>query len=97
MRVALLSNVTVDLLADQLRQYADVYLAAGFDTWQQEILSANSGLYDYLPEAVVILLYADAYENIWDNKISGEQLISEWTNVFEILAERLPNIPVFVF
>ena len=96
MRVALLSNVTVDLLADQLRQYADVYLPAGFDTWQQEILSANSGLYEYLPEAAVILLHADAYENIWDNTASGEQLISEWISVFEILTERLPNIPVFV-
>lgn len=96
MRVALLSNVTVDLLADQLRQYADVYLPAGFDTWQQEILSANSGLYEYSTEAAVILLHADAYGNIWDNTASGEQLISEWSSVFEILTDRLPNIPVFV-
>lgn len=96
MRVALLSNVTVDLLADQLRQYVDVYLPAGFDTWQQEILSENSGLYEYLPEAVVILLHADAYDNIWDNRKNGEQLILEWISAFEILGDRLLNIPVFV-
>ena len=96
MRVALLSNVTVDLLADRLRNFADVYIPFGFDTWQQDILSANSGLYDYRPEAVAVLLYADAYDALWNNKMRGEQLISEWVNAFRILTERLPNIPVFV-
>ncbi len=96
MRVALLSNVTVDLLADQLRHDVDIYVPAGFDTWQQEILSADSGLYEYGPESIVVLLYADGHENIWDCKENGEQLIMEWVNTFETLANRLPNIPVFV-
>ena len=35
MRVALLSNVTVDLLADMVKKTNSVYISAGFDTWQQ--------------------------------------------------------------
>ncbi len=96
MRVALLSNVTVDLLADQLRHDVDIYIPAGFDTWQQEILSEDSGLYEYGPESIVALLYADGHENIWDCKENGERQIMEWVNALKTLTNRLPNIPVFV-
>ena len=34
MRLALLSNVTVDLLAGMVKKTHEVYLSAGFDTWQ---------------------------------------------------------------
>ena len=46
MRLALLSNVTVELLAGMLKKEADVYLSAGFDTWQQEMILSSSGLSD---------------------------------------------------
>ena len=52
MRFALLSNVTVDILAGMLKSTGEVYLASGFDTWQQEILLPESGLYRSAPEAV---------------------------------------------
>ena len=62
MRLALLSNVTVDLLAGLVKKTNDVYLSAGFDTWQQEMIMPTSGLYEYKPEAVIVLLHAGAYE-----------------------------------
>lgn len=94
MRLALLSNVTVDLLAGMIGKTNDVYLSAGFDTWQQEMLMPASGLYAFKPEAVVVLLHAGAYE--WGARATGCQLIDEWCVAFKALVERLGSIPVFI-
>ena len=94
MRLALLSNVTVDLLAGMVKKTNEVYLSAGFDTWQQEMIMPSSGLYAYKPEAVVIVIHAGAIE--WKNRESGCQLIDEWCNAFTILTENMRGVPVFV-
>lgn len=96
MRIALLSNVTVDLLAGMLKKTADVYLSAGFDTWQQEMILSSSGLYEYKPEAVVVLLHANAYTDTWNSPSKGEEVIGEWIAALKMLAENLPNTPLFI-
>ena len=96
MRIALLSNITVDLLADMLKKTFEVYLPSGFDGWQQEILLPTSGLYEFQPEAVVILLHADACKEIWNSKKEGEKIIDEWCEVITHFVEKTPGIPVFV-
>ncbi len=94
MRVALLSNVTVDLLAGMLKKSADIYLSAGFDTWQQEIIMPTSGMYEFKPEAVVILLHSGSYD--WTDIESGIQMIDDWCGAFSALTSNLPGVPVFV-
>lgn len=94
MRIALLSNVTVDLLADMMKKTNEVYLSAGFDTWQQEMIMPASGLYQYKPEAVVVLLHAGAYE--WSAEEAGRRLIDEWCTAWKAMTSRFPGIPVFV-
>lgn len=94
MRLALLSNVTVDLLAGMVKKTNDVYLSAGFDTWQQEIIMPAPGLYEYKPEAVVVLLHASAYE--WKEKKTGFRLIDGWCEAFKALTDNLPGVPVFI-
>lgn len=96
MRIALLSNVTADLLSDMLKSTVDVYLSPGFNTWQQEILSSASGLYTFKPEAVVLLLYADAYSDTWGDREKGYSVIEEWIGMIRTLADNLPGVPVFV-
>lgn len=96
MRIALLSNVTTDLLSDMLKSIVDVYLSPGFNTWQQEILSSASGLYTFKPEAVVLLLYADAYSDTWSDREKGCSVIEEWIGMMRTLADNLPGVPVFV-
>lgn len=95
MKIALLSNITADLLAGMIGEPYDIYLASGYDTWQQEMLMAGSGLYGYQPEAVVALLYAGAY-NVWNEKEEGERLIDGWCAAFEAMCTRLPGVPVYV-
>lgn len=90
MRIALLSNVTIDFLVSKLKKKYEVYLPAGFDTWQQEIMLTSSGLYEFKPEAVVILLHADVYE--WET----HEIIDGWNDALMTLSGNLPGVPVFV-
>ena len=94
MRLALLSNVTVDLLAGMVKKTHEVYLSAGFDTWQQEMIMPTSGLYEFKPEAIIVLLHAGAYE--WENRDAGCQMLDEWCAAFKSLTNNLPGVPVFI-
>jgi len=55
-KTALLSNVTVDLIAGRLRRKYDFYIPEGFDTWIQDIVDPSSGLYREDPDAAAVLL-----------------------------------------
>ncbi len=96
MRVALLSNVTVDLLAGMLRKSYDVYLSPGYDTWQQELLDSNSGLYDFSPESVVVILHIDSYAEEWAAFERGRELIDTWLVALNAFAKAHPCVPLFV-
>ena len=96
MRIALLSNVTIDLLSGTLRKTAEVYTPAGYDTWQQELMLDSSGLYAFQPEAVVLLLYADAYTTPWQSREQGSVLLKEWGSALQAAARKLPGVPIFV-
>lgn len=96
MRLALLSNVTVDLLAGMLKKNADVYISAGFDTWQQEAINPASALYKYKPEAVVILIHANAYTDTWDGVDGGCRTIDDWCGAFRALSANLAGVPIYV-
>ena len=42
-KIALLSNVTAELIAGKLRRKYDFYLPEGFDTWVQEVINPETG------------------------------------------------------
>lgn len=96
MKLALLSNVTIDLLAGMLQQNAELYLSPGFDTWQQEAFNTGSGLYANKPDAVVVLLHANAYVDEWRDKAKGTEAIADWCSAVSTIAKNLPGVPVFV-
>ena len=96
MRIALLSNVTADLLAGMLKKSVDVYVTAGYDTWQQEIIIPTSGLYESKPEAVIVLIHANAYSDTWNDVAKGRQLIDDWISALKTMIANLPSIPIFV-
>lgn len=61
MKIALLGNVTLDLLAQDFRRAGDaVYLAPGFDAWRQDVLDSASGLHAFAPEAVLLVVEGGA-------------------------------------
>jgi len=96
MRLALLSNVTVDLLAGTLKKSVDVFVPAGFDTWQQELMMDSSALYAYQPEAMVLLFHANAFSEIWQSREQGKSLIDGWLSAVQFAAQRMPGVPLFI-
>ena len=57
MKIALIGNVTLDFFAQDFRREGhEVYVPPGFDTWRQEALDAASGLHDFKPDAVLLVM-----------------------------------------
>lgn len=94
-KVALLSNVTVDLIAVKLSKKYDVYTPDGFDMWVQETIDPASKLYAEKLDAVVVLL--DGTEaRAWRNAEEAAERIDLWEQAVNAMAGRLTSVPVFV-
>lgn len=94
-KVALLSNVTVDLLVNKLHRKYDFYLPEGFDTWVQEVINPTSGLYNSFIDSVIVLLDGTEARS-WKNAEEGTARITSWKQAINILAANITTIPIFV-
>ena len=94
-KVALLSNVTVDLVAGKLRKKYDFYLPEGFDTWVQETINPASGLYQQKLDALVVLLDGTEARS-WKTAEEGDERIALWKQALSALVSGFSTIPVFV-
>lgn len=56
MKIAILSNVTVEVLAGMLKKEHQVWLAPGFGAWMETSLNVPTDLKEFGPEAIYILL-----------------------------------------
>ena len=88
MRLAILSNVTVSVLAGMLAKEHAVWTPSGFDTWLQTALEPPRELVDFAPEAVYVLLDT----RFAPLSASAEQVDSAVAS----LRARLPGVPVVV-
>jgi len=82
MKIALLSNVNVDLIIKKLNNSYNVYNSHGFGTWLQELLDKNSGLYINNPELIFLLI--DAKE-LFRGKETFEECLNEVKQIEDIL------------
>lgn len=94
-RVALLSNITVDLIISKLRRKYDFYQPEGFDTWVQEVINPASGLYSQGFDAVVVLLDGTEARG-WKTINEGTDRIGLWKQALNALVSKVTTIPVFV-
>ena len=93
--VALLSNVTVDLVAGRLRKKYDFYIPEGFDTWVQEVMNPESGLYNASADAIVVLIDGTEARS-WKSIDIGTDRISLWKQAVSLLCDKIDNVPIFV-
>ena len=94
-KVALLSNVTVDLIISKLRRKYDFYQPEGFDTWVQEVINPAAPLYSYEADAVVVLL--DGTEaRAWKSVDEGAERTDLWKQALNALTTNFTTIPVFI-
>lgn len=56
MRIALLSNVTVEVLAGMLKKGHDIWTPPGFGGWMETALSPSNDFKAFAPEAIFLLL-----------------------------------------
>ena len=94
-RVALLSNVTVDLIAGKLRRKYDFYIPEGFDTWVQETINPAAGLYSEKFDAVIVLLDGTEARS-WKTVDEGAERVGLWKQALTALVSSISTIPVFV-
>ena len=95
-RIAILSNVTMELVAEKLKRNFEVYIPEGFNTWQQEIFYKESGLYNFLPDIVFVILYANPYEKVWMELEEGREHMKSWLDALKSLCSQIAETPVFV-
>ena len=94
-KIALLSNITVDLIANKLSAEYDVYFPEGYDAWIQEVLNTSSGLYIHNLDAIIILL--DGTESIsWKELEEAKERLDMWKHAVLALAEKVSDIPIFI-
>ena len=94
-RAALLSNVTVDLIAGKLRRKYDFYIPEGFDTWVQETINPAAGLYSEKFDAVIVLLDGTEARG-WKTVEEGAERVGLWKQALAALVSKISTIPVFV-
>lgn len=94
-KVALLSNVTMDLIVSKLHRKYEFYLPKGFDTWVQEVINKESVFYSEKIDAVVILL--DGTEaRAWRNTEEGIDRLELWKQAINTLVSSMTNVPIFI-
>ncbi len=93
--IALLSNITVDLIVGKLHRIYDFYLPDGFDTWVQEVINPESGIYSERLDAAVILLDGTEARS-WKDDNEGTERLALWKQSLTVLTNRMVNIPVFI-
>ena len=85
-KIALLSNITVGLIACKLHKKFQVYLPAGYDVWVSEVLNPVSEFYSIQKDAIFILL--DGMEfGYWKDEICSLEKIQIWKEA--ITSKRL--------
>ena len=94
-KVALLSNVTVDLITVKLKSKYEFYLPEGYDTWVQEVINPSSGLYNENLDAVVVLIDGTEARS-WKSVDEAMERITLWKQAVTSLAEQIMTVPIFV-
>lgn len=94
-KIALLSNITTDLLIGKLCRKYDFYQPEGYDTWVQEVIDPSAGLYSYGADAVVVLLDGTEARS-WKNVEEGTGKLDLWKQAISTLVSNTTTIPIFV-
>ena len=94
-KIALLSNITVNLIANKLTAEYDVYFPEGYDTWIQEVLNNSSALYKYIPDAAIVLLDGTDH-TLWENFDEAIDRLNLWKQAISALSDKITDIPIFI-
>lgn len=92
-KIALLSNVTVDMLARKLKKTYEVYIPAGFDSWGQEIFNDYSPVFE--SDAILVLLDGTEARQ-WKDREEAFARFELWSALVDALCKKEQTIPIFI-
>ena len=89
--IALLSNITTDMIKMKLEKSFEVYTPSGFNGWISDVYNSTSFIYDKACDAVVILLDGSSFSEY--QQITEE--LKTWQEAINSLVLKVSK-PVFV-
>ncbi len=96
MKIALVSNVTIDLLQRMLKKEDQFWIADGFGNWIQPCIDTASSLYNFSPDIVFVIL--DGGE-LFPGNISDAQcqnVLEDVKTALKMLVKNLGNAMVCI-
>lgn len=93
-RIALLSNVNLDMLGMKLRKKYEVVLPAGYGTYMQELLSEKSEIYKEETRAIFLILHG---ESLFDPFQEEEQQVAGLDQLLAMLSTIVRSHPEQTF
>ena len=96
MRVAVLSNVNVDFLLNDLRKEHDIFRPDGYGTWVQDLVNPRSALATFKPNAVFVLLDGQELVGETASLDDATTLLDSAASYVEAFAQAQPETPLFV-
>ncbi len=94
-KVAILSNITVDLLAKKLSAKYELYYSEGYDTWIQEVINPSSSFYEKRFDSILVMLDGTEARG-WKSISDGKERIALWRQTIIFLADRIRDIPIVI-
>ncbi len=92
MKIALLSNINIDIVASLIADGIDIYSPPGYDTWYQDVLNTNSGLYAFRPDIIAMMIDGNAIiDNLTDPKKKSEAVEAEIAKIRETAARFIDS------
>ncbi|WP_425449709.1 HAD-IIIC family phosphatase [Dethiothermospora halolimnae] len=97
MRISILSNINIDMLTRKLSKFHDIYSPKGYGNWVQSILNKDSGLVEFNPEALFILLDGHQLLNPYDKDFfSIKKDIDMYVSYIETFIKNNQEINTFI-
>lgn len=86
-KIALLSNVTIDMITSKLRKKFDVYTPDGYDAWISDVMNPTSMINSAEMDAIFLLLDGTAFYKQPEDELW--QKIQLWETVITKLASQI--------
>ena len=96
MRIAIFSNVNMDMLAKQLARRHEVYEAEGYNQWVQYSLAPNERLAEFGPKAIFLLLDGGALVAGCEGEAQGLTEIESALATAAAMADSYPRSTVVI-
>jgi len=96
MKVAVISNINIDLLNKKLSNKNHIYQQDGYGTWMNDLLNEKSKLYEFNPEAIFILLDGEELFRNQGNIQKIREQIDEIISYLEINIKWHEKVSYFI-